>query len=74
MPSRVIASCRRATRPFYDLPALCDVYGPQQDVHGEAGVVAIFWACLVGNRAPTVLGEGRQARDRVDISDICAPT
>ena len=47
-----------------------NVYGPRQDVHGEAGVVAIFCGCLVENRTPTVFGDGRQTRDWVDVSDV----
>jgi UDP-glucose 4-epimerase len=47
-----------------------NVYGPRQDVHGEAGVVAIFCGCLVEHRTPTVFGDGRQTRDWVDVSDV----
>ncbi len=47
-----------------------NVYGPRQDVHGEAGVVAIFCGCLAEGRPPTVFGDGRQTRDWVDVSDI----
>ncbi|MFZ0042878.1 MAG: GDP-mannose 4,6-dehydratase [Solirubrobacteraceae bacterium] len=47
-----------------------NVYGPRQDVHGEAGVVAIFCGHLVEGRAPTVFGDGRQTRDWVDVSDV----
>jgi UDP-glucose 4-epimerase len=49
-----------------------NVYGPRQDVHGEAGVVAIFCGHLVSGRAPTVFGDGRQTRDWVDVSDVVA--
>ena len=47
-----------------------NVYGPRQDVHGEAGVVAIFCGHLVEGRAPVVFGDGRQTRDWVDVSDV----
>lgn len=47
-----------------------NVYGPRQDVHGEAGVVAIFCGHLVEGRRPTVYGDGRQTRDWVEVSDI----
>jgi UDP-glucose 4-epimerase len=47
-----------------------NVYGPRQDVHGEAGVVAIFCGCLLDGRAPTVFGDGRQTRDWVDVADV----
>ena len=47
-----------------------NVYGPRQDVHGEAGVVAIFCGCLTEGRTPMVFGDGRQTRDWVDVSDV----
>jgi len=47
-----------------------NVYGPRQDVHGEAGVVAIFCGHLVDGAAPTVFGDGAQTRDWVDVSDV----
>ena len=49
-----------------------NVYGPRQDVHGEAGVVAIFCGHLLDGRAPTVFGDGGQTRDWVDVSDVVA--
>ncbi len=47
-----------------------NVYGPRQDVHGEAGVVAIFCGCLLEGRAPQVFGDGRQTRDWVEVADV----
>jgi UDP-glucose 4-epimerase len=47
-----------------------NVYGPRQDVHGEAGVVAIFCGCLIDGRSPTVFGDGLQTRDWVEVSDV----
>jgi UDP-glucose 4-epimerase len=47
-----------------------NVYGPRQDVHGEAGVVAIFCGCLLEGRAPRVYGDGGQTRDWVDVGDV----
>ena len=47
-----------------------NVYGPRQDAHGEAGVVAIFCGHLIEGRRPTVYGDGRQTRDWVDVSDV----
>lgn len=49
-----------------------NVYGPRQDIHGEAGVAAIFCGRLVDGRAPTVFGDGRQTRDWVEVSDVVA--
>ena len=67
--------CGLYTR-LHGLPTLSlrygNVYGPRQDVHGEAGVVAIFCGHLVSGRAPTVFGDGRQTRDWVDVSDVVA--
>jgi UDP-glucose 4-epimerase len=47
-----------------------NVYGPRQDVHGEAGVVAIFCGHLIDGTTPTVFGDGTQTRDWVDVSDV----
>jgi UDP-glucose 4-epimerase len=47
-----------------------NVYGPRQDVHGEAGVVAIFCGHAITGRTPQVFGDGRQTRDWVDVSDV----
>jgi UDP-glucose 4-epimerase len=47
-----------------------NVYGPRQDVHGEAGVVAIFCGHLLDGRRPTVYGDGRQTRDWIEVSDV----
>jgi UDP-glucose 4-epimerase len=47
-----------------------NVYGPRQDIHGEAGVVAIFCGCLLDSRVPHIFGDGRQTRDWVDVADV----
>jgi UDP-glucose 4-epimerase len=47
-----------------------NVYGPRQDIHGEAGVVAIFCGHLLAGTRPTVYGTGRQTRDWVEVSDV----
>jgi UDP-glucose 4-epimerase len=47
-----------------------NVYGPRQDVHGEAGVVAIFCGCLLEGRTPRIYGDGLQTRDWVDVADV----
>jgi UDP-glucose 4-epimerase len=47
-----------------------NVYGPRQDPHGEAGVVAIF-STRIGAGAPlTVFGDGEQTRDYVFVGDV----
>ena len=47
-----------------------NVYGPRQDPHGEAGVVAIFSGRVLENRPLTVFGDGRQTRDYVFVGDV----
>lgn len=47
-----------------------NVYGPRQDPHGEAGVVAIFCRRLIEGRAITVFGDGAQTRDYVYVGDV----
>jgi UDP-glucose 4-epimerase len=47
-----------------------NVYGPRQDPHGEAGVVAIFFGKLLEGQPPLVFGDGLQTRDFVHISDV----
>jgi UDP-glucose 4-epimerase len=47
-----------------------NVYGPRQDVHGEAGVVAIFCGHLIEGKTPTIFGDGTQTRDWVEVSDV----
>jgi UDP-glucose 4-epimerase len=49
--------------------ALANVYGPRQDPSGEAGVVAIFAAKMLGGEVPMVFGDGNQTRDYVFIDD-----
>ena len=49
---------------------LANVYGPRQDPHGEAGVVAIFCGCVLAGRAPKVFGDGLQTRDYVYVGDV----
>jgi UDP-glucose 4-epimerase len=50
--------------------ALANVYGPRQDPHGEAGVVAIFANRLLAGEAVTVYGDGEQTRDFVFVDDV----
>lgn len=47
-----------------------NVYGPRQDPHGEAGVVAIFCGRILNNRPLTVFGDGFQTRDYVYVGDV----
>ncbi|MCC7369135.1 MAG: GDP-mannose 4,6-dehydratase [Chloroflexi bacterium] len=47
-----------------------NVYGPRQDPHGEAGVVAIFTQQLLDGKTPTVHWDGKQTRDYVSVKDV----
>jgi UDP-glucose 4-epimerase len=47
-----------------------NVYGPRQDPHGEAGVVAIFGRAVLEGRSLTVFGDGEQTRDYVYVGDV----
>ncbi len=47
-----------------------NVYGPRQDPHGEAGVVAIFSGNLAAGHASTINGTGEQTRDYVYVEDV----
>ncbi len=47
-----------------------NVFGPRQDPHGEAGVVAIVVGHLLAGRAPTIYGDGTQTRDFVFVEDV----
>jgi len=49
-----------------------NVYGPRQDSHGEAGVVAIFMQRILAGLAPTIFGDGEQVRDFVYVDDVVA--
>jgi UDP-glucose 4-epimerase len=50
--------------------ALGNVYGPRQDPHGEAGVVAIFAERLLRAQPITIFGDGEQTRDFVYVDDV----
>ena len=47
-----------------------NVYGPRQDPHGEAGVVAIFSNRILDGEPLTVFGDGKQTRDYVYVGDV----
>ena len=51
-----------------------NVYGPRQDPHGEAGVVAIFFNCFLAGTTPKIYGDGRQTRDYVYAGDVARAT
>ena len=47
-----------------------NVYGPRQEPHGEAGVVAIFMGLLQDGGTPKIYGDGSQTRDYVFVGDV----
>jgi UDP-glucose 4-epimerase len=47
-----------------------NVYGPRQDPHGEAGVIAIFCGKFTEGGKPKVFGDGRQTRDYIFVGDL----
>ncbi len=47
-----------------------NVYGPRQDPHGEAGVVAIFCGRMLEGQPCTIFGDGKQTRDYVFVGDV----
>ena len=63
-----------AYRELYQLDftslALANVYGPRQNPHGEAGVVAIFCGLLLDGRQCTIYGDGTKTRDYVFVDDV----
>lgn len=50
--------------------ALGNVYGPRQDPHGEAGVVALFAERVLRQEPVTIFGDGSQTRDYVYVDDV----
>jgi UDP-glucose 4-epimerase len=49
-----------------------NVYGPRQNPHGEAGVVAIFCRAMFSGGQPVINGAGTQTRDYIHVSDVVA--
>jgi len=58
----------------YGVESVClryaNVYGPRQNAHGDAGVVAIFTERFLGGQQPTINGSGEQTRDYVFVRDV----
>jgi UDP-glucose 4-epimerase len=51
-----------------------NVYGPRQDPHGEAGVVAIFLGALARGEQAHIFGDGTQTRDYAYVGDVARAT
>jgi UDP-glucose 4-epimerase len=54
----------------YTILRYANVYGPRQNPHGEAGVVAIFSERLLKGKQPLINGDGLQTRDYVYVGDV----
>jgi UDP-glucose 4-epimerase len=74
----VFASTGGAFTRLYGTPHLAlrfgNVYGPRQDPHGEAGVVAIFLGRLLDGDQCRIFGDGSQSRDYVYVGDVARAT
>jgi UDP-glucose 4-epimerase len=71
---KVVTDYLHAYRELHQLEytslALANVYGPRQDPHGEAGVVAIFAGKLLTGEPCRIFGDGEQTRDYVFVDDV----
>jgi UDP-glucose 4-epimerase len=71
---KVVTDYLHAFRELHQLEytslALANVYGPRQDPHGEAGVVAIFAGRLLTGEPCRIFGDGEQTRDYVFVDDV----
>jgi hypothetical protein len=54
----------------YSIIRLANVYGPRQDPHGEAGVVAIFAKAMLAGKPLTIFGDGNDERDYIYVQDV----
>jgi UDP-glucose 4-epimerase len=61
---------REGARLSHAICRLANVYGPRQNPHGEAGVVAVFSHCLWRGASPTLFGFGKPTRDYVHVHDV----
>jgi UDP-glucose 4-epimerase len=65
-----VVTWREAHRIPHTICRLGNVYGPRQNPHGEAGVVAIFSGRLWSGEAPVLFGFGKPTRDYVHVRDV----
>lgn len=61
---------RRIYRLNYTSLRYGNVYGPRQDPHGEAGVIAIFCQAMLDGKQPEIFGDGNQERDFIYVADV----
>lgn len=71
---KVMIDYLRSAQAIYGIEttslALGNVFGPRQDPHGEAGVIAIFFQHYQAATTPTVFGTGDQTRDFIYVEDV----
>jgi len=65
-----LSTWARLYRKPHVILRLANVYGPRQNPHGEAGVVAIFSERLLAGKTPHIFGDGRQTRDYTYVGDV----
>jgi UDP-glucose 4-epimerase len=65
-----VTTWREAHGIDHAVARLANVYGPRQNPHGEAGVVAIFSNCLWRGATPTLFGFGKPTRDYIHVHDV----
>jgi len=65
-----VKTWREASGVSHAICRLANVYGPRQNPHGEAGVVAVFSHCLWRGVSPTLYGFGKPTRDYVHVRDV----
>ncbi len=65
-----VTTWREASGAPHAVCRLANVYGPRQNPHGEAGVVAIFSHQLSHGETPTLFGFGKPTRDYVHVHDV----
>jgi UDP-glucose 4-epimerase len=65
-----VVTWREASGVCHTICRLANVYGPRQNPHGEAGVVALFSHALWRGAVPTLFGFGKPTRDYVHVHDV----
>ena len=72
LAEQYLALYHRLYHMNYTILRYGNVYGPRQDPHGEAGVIAIFSQMMLEGKQPHIFGDGEQARDFVFVGDVVA--
>lgn len=70
MAEKLIQQYSRLCGFTYCIFRYANVYGPRQNLGGEAGVIALFTKLIKNNIQPTIFGDGNKTRDYIYIDDI----